>query len=258
MKIAAYQMEASIANYEARLEKIASVTKDSANAGANIIVFPELAMCGYGIGEAMIPFAKTQSDASIKKLAKIAEQHQIAIVIGLPWFENNKLYNSSVFIKPNGEIIQYHKQYLYGEYEKGLFVKGEAPPPIIEYDSLKFGLLICFDVEFPENVRVLAQQGVDMVLVPTALPKCDGSYFITQKMIPVRAFENQCFIAYADHAGRDELTSYQGCSCIVAPNGDFLAEASIEGDELLMAEIKQDDFATSRKENPYLDELDHN
>ena len=223
-----------------------------------VIVFPELAMCGYGIGEAMIQFAKTQSEVSIKKLSKIAEQHQIAIVIGLPWYENSKLYNSSVFIKPNGEIIQYHKQYLYGEYEKSLFVKGEVPPPIIEYDGLKFGLLICFDVEFPENVRMLAQQGVDIVLVPTALPKCNGSYFITQKMIPVRAFENQCFIAYADHAGRDELTTYQGCSCIVAPNGDFLATASIEGDALLMAEIKQDDYASSRKENPYLNELDHN
>ena len=258
MKIATYQMEASVGDFEIRLEKIANVTEESANAGSNIIVFPELAMCGYGIGGAMIQFAKTQSEISIKKLAKIAEQHQIAIVIGLPWYENSKLYNSSVFIKPSGNIIQYHKQYLYGDYEKSLFVKGEAPPPIIEYDGLKLGLLICFDVEFPENVRMLAQQGVDIVLVPTALPKCDGSYFITQKMIPVRAFENQCFIAYADHASHDELTTYQGCSCIVAPNGDFLATASTEGDELLVTEIKQDDFATSRKENPYLDELDHN
>ena len=203
----------------------------------------------------MITFAKTQSEVFAKKLTKIAEQHQIAIVIGLPWYESSKLYNSAVFINPNGEVIQYHKQYLYGDYEKSLFVKGESPPPVIEYDGLKFGLLICFDVEFPENVRMLAQQDVDIVLVPTALPKCDGSYFITKKMIPVRAFENQCFIAYADHAGRDELTTYQGCSCIVAPNGNFLSTASIEGDELLMAEIKQNEYASSRKENPYLDEL---
>ena len=74
-------------------------------------------------------------------------------------------------------------------------------------------------------------------------------------MIPVRAFENQCFIAYADHAGHDELTAYQGCSCIVAPNGDFLAAASTEGEELLTAEIKLDNYTSSRKENPYLKEL---
>ena len=181
MKIAAYQIEASIGDFEARLVKIANVTEQSASAGSNVIVFPELAASGYRIGEAMAQFAKTQSELSIKKLAKIAKQHQIAIVIGLPWYENSKLYNSSVFIKPNGEIIQYHKQYLYGEYEKNLFVKSKSPPPIIEYNGLKFGLLICFDVEFPENVRMLAQQGVDIVLVLTALPKCDGSYFITQK-----------------------------------------------------------------------------
>ena len=136
-------------------------------------------MCGYGIGEAMIQFAKTQSEDFVKKLAKIAEQYQIAIVVGLPWYESKKLYNSAVVIKPNSEIILYHKQYLYGDYEKRLFVKGESPPPLIEYDGLRFGLLISYDVEFPENVRILAQQGVDMVLVPTALPKCDGSYFIT-------------------------------------------------------------------------------
>ena len=132
-----------------------------------------MVVCRYGIGETIITFAKTQSENFAKKLVKVAEQHQIAMVIGLPRYENNKLYNSAVFIKPNGEIISqvpYHKQYLYGDYEKSMFVNGVTPPPKIEY-GLKFGLLICFDVEIPENVRKLAQQGLEYQI---------GSYRITK------------------------------------------------------------------------------
>ena len=65
-------------------------------------------------------------------------------------------------------------------------------------------MLICYDVEFPENVRRLAQAGAQAVLVPTALPASDHADFIARKMIPVRAFENQLFVAYVNHCGADD------------------------------------------------------
>ena len=75
--------------------------------------------------------------------------------------------------------------------------------PIVEIAGLRCGLLVCFDVEFPELCRDLALRGAKAIIVPTALPKSDGARFIAQNVVPVRAFENQLFVVYADHCGSD-------------------------------------------------------
>jgi predicted amidohydrolase len=83
--------------------------------------------------------------------------------------------------------------------------RGHPSDSIIEYGGLRIGILICYDVEFPENVRRLALAGAHLIAVPTALPATDQAGLIARKMVPVRAFENQLFIAYANHCGADDL-----------------------------------------------------
>lgn len=126
---------------------------------------------------------------------------------------------------------------------------------MFERGGLKFGILICYDVEFPENVRRLARAGVDVVLVPTALPASDHDAFIARKLVPVRAFENQVFLAYADHCGADERFAYAGLSVIVAPDGTLLAEAGETGEALLVAEIDPSRYQASAEANSYLADL---
>ena len=79
--------------------------------------------------------------------------------------------------------------------------------------------------------------GADLVLVPTALPASDHAAFIARSIIPVRAFENQVFVAYANHAGRDDAFAYAGLSGIAAPDGSDLARASETGGSVLIADI---------------------
>lgn len=99
------------------------------------------------------------------------------------------------------------------------------------------------------------QCAVQLVAVPTALPASDHATLIARKMIPVRAFENQIFLAYANHCGADDLFSYAGLSAIAAPDGSLLAEADGAGETLLMADIHPEDFAASNAANPYLRDL---
>ena len=148
----------------------------------------------------------------------------------------------------------YRKAFLYGGYEKGLFA---APPPqscIVELGGLKVGVLICYDVEFPENVRRLAQAGADLVAVPTALPASEHAAFIARNVIAVRAFENQVHVAYANHCGADENFAYAGLSHVAAPDGATLAAAGTEPC-LLIADIDLEAYAAAREVNPYLDDL---
>ena len=125
----------------------------------------------------------------------------------------------------------YRKSHLYGDYERSLF-KPETPVScIVELGGLKLGMLICYDVEFPENVRRLALAGVDAVLVPTALPAGPSGTFIANHMIQTRAFENQIFVAYINHAGADERFTFAGNSRIAAPDGSLIAACSDDAEK---------------------------
>ena len=90
------------------------------------------------------------------------------------------------------------------------------------------------------------------MLVPTALPASEHAAFIARSIIPVRAFENQVFVAYANHAGRDGAFAYAGLSGIAAPDGSYLAHASESGGGVLIAEIDPAAFDAARAANPYL------
>ena len=157
-----------------------------------------------------------------KRLQAIAAETGIAIVAGFAEAADGVVYNSAVAVTPDGGRHVYRKMHLYGDYEKSLFRPGDTAPPVFQIGGLKAGLLICYDVEFPEMVRHLALAGADLVLVPTALPASEHAAFIARSIIPVRAFENQVFVAYANHAGRDDAFAYAGLSGIAAPDGSDL------------------------------------
>ncbi len=116
-------------------------------------------------------------------------------------------------------------------------------------------MLICYDVEFPENVRRLALAGAEAVLVPTALPAGWSGTFITDHMIQTRAFENQVFVAYINHCGSDPMFSFAGLSRIASPDGQVLAKGDAGHEALIFADINPASFAISRLENTYLGDL---
>ena len=121
---------------------------------------------------------------------------------------------------------------------------------------MKLGFLICYDVEFPENVRRLAKAGAEMILVPTALPQGSFSNFIATRVVPVRAFENQIFIVYADHGGADRRFAYAGLSRVAGPDGQCLAATEDDAETLLIADLEPEAFEVSRNANTYLADLD--
>jgi predicted amidohydrolase len=169
--------------------------------------------------------------------------------------EAGRVYNSAAALVPGRKPVVYRKAQLYGPYEREHFEPGPVSTAIVEVGGLKVGLLICYDVEFPEHVRRLAQAGCDLVAVPTALPGLPSSRTVAERVVPVRAFENQLFVAYADLAGHDGRFPYMGLSCIAAPDGTDLARAPADGDALLFATVDPTAYGESREANPYLTDL---
>lgn len=254
MKIAALQMRAVAGDPARNFERVARAPREAAAAGAKLLVTPELAHTGYGAGPDVTRYAEPPAGDLAAKIAQLSRETGVAIIMGFAERVGDVVYNSALFTDGTRHAV-YRKSHLYGDYERGLFSPGEPSNTIVEVGGMKLGILICYDVEFPENVRRLAEAGVDGIMVPTALPASDHSELIARKMIAVRAFENQIFVAYVDHCGADDRFRYAGLSGIAAPDGSMLAEAPAEGEALLVADLDRGAYQASAEENTYLTDL---
>jgi predicted amidohydrolase len=252
MKIAAFQMVARLGDVAANLATIGEAAAEAAALGAEIVVAPELATTGYGADDAIRALAEPADGPQCAELAKIAALNGLALVAGFAERHGAATYNSALFVDPDGRQLVHRKCQLYGDYERGLFAPGGSATNAIAFRGMKVGLLICYDIEFPEIVRGLALAGADIIAVPTAVPVTPNAAFVPDMMVPVRAFENQLAIVYADHAGADERFEYAGRSCIAMPDGTVAARASVTNAEIIIADYRPERYDASRALNPYL------
>ena len=252
MRIAAFQMVARKGDVAANLAMIGEAAAEASARGATLLVAPELATTAYGSGDRIRSLAEPADGAQVAAIGDMAAANGIAIVAGFAERAGELIYNSAAIAEPSGARIVYRKCHLYGDYERRLFTPGDAPPRVFELGGMKMGILICYDVEFPEAVRYLALAGAELVLVPTAQPETPDAPFITEKVVPVRAFENGIAIVYANHAGGDERFAYAGRSSIALPDGTDGARAPASGSAVIVADYEPSNFAQSRSANPYL------
>ncbi len=160
------------------------------------------------------------------------------------------MYNSAQLISADGSrLANYRKTHLFGCFERDHFTPGEQQVVQAELNGLRVGILICYDVEFPENVRAHALAGTDLLVVPTA--QMHPFQFVAESMIPVRAFENQMYVAYVNRIGLEEEFEFIGLSTLAGPDGVARARAG-RGEELVFADTDPAFLAASRENNPYL------
>jgi len=222
------------------------------SAGARLMVAPELFLTGYNVPPETIARLAEPADGPSAQLAcALAARHQMGLVYGYPErATDGSLYNSALVIGPDGQVLaNYRKIHLFGAVENAVFARGHDPVVLAEFDGLRTGFLICYDVEFPEMVRGLALAGADLIVVPTAQMR--PYEFVPRVMLPARAYENQVFVMYVNRCGQEGDLVYTGESCIVAPDGSFLARAG-DGEEILSARLDVTLLANSRARNTYL------
>jgi len=249
MKLAVYQGPGVSRSPGDNRETMARVARESAAKGCNLVMFPELFASGYNIGERMFDLAEPADGHTFEALAAAASENGIAILAGYPERSGDAVYNSAMLVGPDGKhLANARKSHLFGTMEKHLFAPGDALT-LATLGRLRIGILICYDVEFPEAVRELVLQGAELIAVPTALMHPFDR--VAQWLVPVRAFENQVFVAYANRCGREGDIEYCGLSCIIAPDGSELARAR-KAEKLLIADIDPSAFAQTRSDNPYL------
>ncbi|MEV1064774.1 carbon-nitrogen hydrolase family protein [Streptomyces sp. NPDC050263] len=222
----------------------------AAAAGAGLLVAPELFLTGYAIGDDTARLAEPADGDSADAVAELAGRHGLAVAYGYPERSGDTVFNSAQLISADGaRLANYRKTHLFGCFERDHFTPGEQPVVQAELNGLTVGLMICYDVEFPENVRAHALAGTDLLVVPTA--QMHPFQFVAESMIPVRAFENQLYVAYVNRVGREGEFEFVGLSTLAGPDGVARARAG-RGEELVFADADPVALAASREANPYL------
>jgi predicted amidohydrolase len=253
LTIAGLQHPGHPGDVPANLAVIADAARDAKARGADLLVTPEMFVTGYNIGAQV---AELAAGPLVEQVAQIAADAGIAVVAGLPErLDDGSVANTALLVDDTGaELARYRKTHLFSELDRELFVAGTELGAPVEYRGVRLSLLICYDVEFPEPVRAAARRGAHVVVVPTA--QMEPFAFVAETLIPVRAWENQVYVAYVNRSGAEGDLRYVGRTSIAAPSGEVLdAVPAGQPAGLVLATVDTDVVTQAQRLNPYLDDL---
>ena len=230
-----------------RAAAVAAIT-EAAALGARIVVLPELTPSGYVFGD--LAEARSLSEPADGPTAadwrNLAARHGMVIIGGFSELgEDGLLYNSAMLVDPSGVRAVYRKAHLW-DAEADFFTPGDQPPPVVGTSYGPIAMMICYDVEFPEWVRLPALAGAQLLAVPTNWPAeavPAGERPIVTANVQVAAFANRMFVVAACRCGKERGVAWTGGSVIAGPDGYPVAgPASTSADaggaqpELLLAD----------------------
>eukprot|EP00040_Diaphanoeca_grandis_P017944 m.94343 g.94343 ORF g.94343 m.94343 type:complete len:298 (-) comp26712_c1_seq1:229-1122(-) len=279
LKVAAAQFPEVMAASSESVSLHRTLAMTAKKEGAHLVVFPEMSLTGYSIGAQEIRRrAQSQTGPLLTQVREIAKEVGIALCVGYaerPDDGNgqlgNHIYNSAVVVDREGHIIHnYRKTHLYGDYEFSVFSSGgvgELRVSTFKVDndvSIRFGVMVCMDCEYPEPARVLALQGAQLIVLPTAMAYGPMQPITPEHIVLTRAVENHVFIAYSNFNGAAADPDYPvlcGRSAIIGPDGVTLTRApGFESHHrgatgcvsVISAVVDPEAFAADLIRNPYL------
>jgi predicted amidohydrolase len=230
-------MESRALEINHNLEKTKRLFAEAAGKGAQVVVFPECSLTGYVLtAEEAQELAQPVPGPLTDELVAAAQERGAYVVVGM--IERalaGQLYNAAVLIGPEGIAGKYHKTHLPCLGVDRFLAEGDELSGPFSTQAGELGMLICYDLRFPEAVRVLSLNGAQVILLPTAWPERASLYpdFINQS----RSEENRVFIVAANHVGAERGVRYLGRSIITDPAGAVMCEAETAGEQILYADL---------------------
>lgn len=226
---------------------------NAASQGVDMLVSPELFLCGYGSAKAVRASAQEQGSPCLNSVGKLVAHYGIGLVLGYPEKSGADFYNSAAVFDRRGMMISnYRKIALPNAFERSCFTAG-SEAVLFDFDGIRCSVLICYDIEFPELVRRSARLGAELLLVPTALR--EKWRFVSDTIVAARAYENAMFIGYCDFSSEAFELQFSGASSICAPDGTQICQAS--GSEgLIIGQIDTRAVRDRKSDFDFLNDLD--
>lgn len=267
MKITAASIQFDIlpAQLEHNLERAEELLTQAIDRGAELILLPELWNTGYAL-ESVAELAAEGQDKALKLLRRLSAGAGVTIVGGsIPEERHGQIFNTCFVLGPKGETLaRYRKVHLFPHYmqEHLYFTAGDE---LVSFDiekageRINAGLVICYDLRFPEMCRNLALRGARLLCLPASWPRARIREY--ELLCQARATENRAFVLAANYTDTAD-NAYCGGALIAAPDGELLVRGeNYEGvylAEMDFAKYRDSNFESLADRRPFIDEIDNN
>jgi predicted amidohydrolase len=216
--------------------------REAVDAGARIVVLPELCTSGYVFDspEEARALAQPPAGGALDEWAEAARPGSAVVVGGFCELgADGALYNSAAVVDGSGVRAVYRKTHLWDR-EQLFFAAGADPPPVVETAIGRVGVAICYDLSFPELARGIALRGADLIAVPTnnpLIPRPPGQEPLEVVAMRAHAYFNRVFVACCDRCGGERGVEFLGGTVITDEQGWSLTPAALGAPALLTADV---------------------
>jgi len=230
-----------------RMKEVVHKTK------GKIVIFPELNLTGYMPRDDLFMQAETVVGPTIKAILKLAKQTKKDIVFGAPMKDERvpgMVYNSCLLASGRGELFRYDKMYLpsFGPFEERIFFAEGKDGIVGDGLHAKLGLMVCYDMFFPELAKLETLLGAQILVNISAAPTTSRAYF--RRVMPGRAVENAIYVAYCNMVGVHGSLVFSGGSVLYGPKGEELERAKDLEEDIVEVQINLADLETARRFRP--------
>lgn len=249
MKVALHSASPRLGDVEANVARV----KEALTGDDELVVFPELFLTGYNIGEDVQRLAFTGRDARLVPLMEACEEQGVHLIVGAPHTPRKGItYNAALCIDDVGAVNWVHKRALpnFATFQEALhFARGDTQHPwYTRFGAIGVG--ICYDLYFPEIQRRQALEDADVLLNISASPSASRRFF--ESLLPARAIENACFSLYSNNVGAQDGLVFWGGSQAWGPRGELLGRSQAYEEDVLRVRLDLDDVEAARQSRPTL------
>lgn len=244
MRIALVQMLITAGDVVANRARGLALAAEAA-ARADVVVLPELWTTGYALRQ-VAELAEDEAGPTLAGVRDLAARHCVTVVAGsLPLRHGDGIYNEAVVIGPGGETVaDYAKLHLFSMTGEERFFAAGDRRCVFDLGGIRAGLVICYDLRFPELFRSLTLDGAQIIFVPSEWPTARADAW--QTLVRARAMENQVFFCAVNCVGEHRGSPFFGHSLIIGPGGEMIAEGGTE-EAIVYGEIDPDAVSRARE-----------
>ena len=244
------QLTCQLHDKDANLKRMKDIVRKTKG---KIVIFPELNLTGYMPRDDLFGQAETASSPMIKAIVRLAKDTKKDIVFGAPMKGERQpgiVYNSCLLAAGTGKLFRYDKMYLptFGPFEEKVFFAEGKGVVVGNGRHARIGLMICYDMFFPELAKLETLLGAQILVNISAAPTTSRPFF--RRVMPGRAVENAIFVAYSNMVGVHGSLVFGGGSVLYGPRGEEIVRAKDLEPDIVEAEIDLTDIDVARRFRP--------
>lgn len=235
----------------AAFEQGLNAIKEAANAGAELVIFPELSFTSFypqipasEREETPLDLADPIPSPTTGTVADIAEQYGVVVVFNMLERDGDQTFNTSLVVDADGTVLggtrMMHIPEFENFHEQGYYVPGDTGAPVYDTAVGRLGVATCYDRHYPEYMRALALQGAELVVIPQAGVVGEWPEGMFEAEVRAASFQHGYFTALANRVGQEGEMAFSGGSFVAAPSGRLVAEAPTGESILLLASVDLD------------------